>query len=332
MAAKLPDYMMPAHIVLMDQFPLTRNGKIDKKALPDPESSESHTELHEDAETETEKALSAIWINLLELESISLNDNFFNVGGDSLLAVRLISLIRKEMGVEVRISDLFEHPTVKSLAAHLAIPSIDNVLPPITAHPRPADIPLSFSQERLWFIDRLQGSVPYHIPAVLRLKGKLDIAAMNYALQMLVNRHEVLRTVIREKDGQGYQYILEKDGLKIDVIDGKPYSNDVDKLRSLVNKLITAPFDLAKDHMLRASLITLTEEEFMLVVTMHHIASDGWSLSILVNDVVELYSSYNEGSVSQLSFPADTICRLCIVAANTTTRKNFRTEIRLLEK
>ncbi|MEO7533278.1 MAG: amino acid adenylation domain-containing protein, partial [Ferruginibacter sp.] len=299
-AAKLPDYMMPAHIVLLDQFPLTRNGKIDKNALPDAEASELHAAQYEAAETETEKALTEIWKNLLELNTIGLNDNFFNVGGDSLLAVRLISKIRKELGIEVRISDLFEHPTIGSLAAHLAIPADDIAVPSISLQERPAHIPLSFSQERLWFIDRLDGSVQYHIPTILRLTGKLNIAALNKALQTIINRHEILRTVILENEGEGYQYILGQDQWEMHIIDGAQYGENRQQLELDIKQLINAPFNLAEDQMIRADLIRLNEEDHILVVTMHHIVSDGWSLSIIVKEVVELYAAYIEGRSAQL--------------------------------
>lgn len=161
-------------------------------------------------------------------------------------------------------------------------------------------IPLSFSQERLWFIDRLSGSLQYHIPAVLRLKGRLNTGALQYALQTIVDRHEVLRTVIREQDGEAWQYIKAKDNWQLAVIDGDRYREDVDALGRYIQELVGKPFDLSQDDMLRATLILLDKEEQVLVVTMHHIASDGWSRSILVKEVVELYGSYEEGRLPGL--------------------------------
>ncbi|MGZ5133943.1 MAG: condensation domain-containing protein, partial [Flavitalea sp.] len=154
------------------------------------------------------------------------------------------------------------------------------------------NIPLSFSQERLWFIDQLEGSLQYHLPTVLRLKGNLNKEALIYALQNVVNRHEVLRSVFREKDGQGYQYIKDIDEWQLFESDGGKFNVDPDRLKEYVDGFIRKPFDLANDYMLRAHLIKLDEQEHLLVVVMHHIASDGWSMSIIVKEVVELYNAY----------------------------------------
>jgi hypothetical protein len=163
-------------------------------------------------------------------------------------------------------------------------------------------IPLSFSQERLLFMDKLAGSVQYHIPAVLRLKGKMNRDALEYALQTIVIRHEVLRTVIREgEEGDAYQQVKEPNAWNFSVVDGSGYKADPCGLQQYIETLIKAPFDLSKDYMLRADLISLDEEEHVLVVTMHHIASDGWSISILVKEVVELYSSYEEDRPMELA-------------------------------
>ncbi|HET9277763.1 MAG TPA: condensation domain-containing protein, partial [Flavitalea sp.] len=162
------------------------------------------------------------------------------------------------------------------------------------------EIPLSFSQERLWFIDQLEGSVQYHLPAVLRLKGKLNTAALDFAFQTIVNRHEVLRTVFRERDGQARQHIKEKNAFNLNAIDGSAYQEDQFALSKLLEKLIRQPFDLANDYMVRVSLITLNQHEHILVVIMHHIASDGWSLSIIVNEVAELYASFIENRTPRL--------------------------------
>jgi amino acid adenylation domain-containing protein/FkbM family methyltransferase len=290
---QLPEYMIPANMILVDHFPMTRNGKLDKSALPEPDSTESLSNEYEVPITDNEKELVRIWQQLLEIDTVGIHDNFFELGGDSLTAVRLVSIIRKELSVELAISDIFDYPSVASLAGRLQGKSDVTVLPPVIAQSRPLDIPLSFSQERLWFIDRLEGSIQYHIPAVLRLKGKLDTQGLENAIKVIVNRHEVLRTVILEKEGRGYQYIQDKDNWRLNFINGSIF-NHPDKLKQQIKGLVDEPFDLSKDHMLRADLITLAEEEFILVVTMHHIASDGWSLSILIREVVELYSSYQD--------------------------------------
>ena len=212
---QLPDYMVPAHLVELDSFPLTANGKIDRKALPDPEG--PTTAQYTAPTNETEEKLKGIWQEVLELEDLSTTDDFFELGGHSLLAVRLISLIRKAFGMELPIADVFDYPTVEKLAARLTTDASTAILPPVTAEERPEYIPLSFSQERLWFIDSLEGSVQYHVPTVLRLKAELNQEALENTLKTIINRHEVLRTVIREHDGQGYQQIMPADNWTLDV-------------------------------------------------------------------------------------------------------------------
>jgi amino acid adenylation domain-containing protein/FkbM family methyltransferase len=288
---KLPEYMLPANIVLLHQFPLTLNGKIDTKALPPQETNEFATAQSQEHASEVEKTLVEIWKDLLEIDHVGFTDNFFNSGGDSLLVVRLISLIRKEFGAEISITNVFENPTVKGLARLLNISSESEVMPAVEIQQRPQRIPLSFSQERLWFIDQLEGSVKYHIPVVLRLNGVLDEEALQAALQTIVNRHEVLRTVYKEYKGKAYQSVLNKDEWLLNRVNGSGYEQQPEALRQLIEQLINKPFDLAKDHMLRCDLIALAEEESILIAKMHHIASDGWSTSIIVREVVELYEA-----------------------------------------
>ena len=153
-------------------------------------------------------------------------------------------------------------------------------------------IPLSFSQERLWFIDQLEGSVQYHMPVVLRLSGSLDSNALACALQTIVQRHEVLRSVIKDHEGKGFQYVMEKDSWHLAYNDKACLNNDPIALKCEIQKLLTKPFDLSRDHMLRADLLRLSEEEHILAVVIHHIASDGWSLSIIVKEVVGLYTAF----------------------------------------
>ncbi|MEJ7675840.1 MAG: amino acid adenylation domain-containing protein [Chitinophagaceae bacterium] len=162
-------------------------------------------------------------------------------------------------------------------------------------------LPLSFSQERLWFIDRLEGSVQYHVPAVWRLQGELNKEALSRSLHDIVQRHEVLRTVILEEQGQAFQFIMDTEGWQLAMFDGLLYREDKERLQQDIQDSIREPFDLSKDYMLRASLITLSDQEHMLIVTTHHIASDGWSTSILVNELMELYNAYDEDRPARLA-------------------------------
>ena len=159
---------------------------------------------------------------------------------------------------------------------------------------------VSFAQERLWFIDQLEGSIQYHIPTILNLKGNLNVEALQYAIQQVINRHEVLRTVIRENEGRAWQYIKDKDGWQLNKLDGNQYKQDPDQLQSFIQQLINAPFNLANDYMLRAHLLGISEQEHVLIVTLHHIASDGWSNSIIVRELVELYNAYEKRETPDL--------------------------------
>ncbi|MDQ6815235.1 MAG: condensation domain-containing protein, partial [Bacteroidota bacterium] len=298
---RLPDYMVPAEFMALNQLPLTVNGKVDRLFLSQRQDKGLVNKLNYQAPfTKAEKILANIWQELLGIERVGVHDDFFEMGGHSLLAMRVISAIRKELEVELAIKDLFIYSTITDLAAHLHNLTKGVLLPSVQVQTRPEHIPLSFSQERLWFIDKLEGSVQYNIPSVLRLKGKLNKAALVYALRTVVNRHEVLRTIFLEEEGESYQRVKNTDEWLMAELDGSAYKNDAEGLRQFVQKLIKKPFDLSKDDMLRAALITIGEQEYVLVLTVHHIASDGWSTSILVKEVVELYSAFEDGRQPQL--------------------------------
>ena len=293
--SKLPEYMVPALWVELESMPLTPNGKIDKKALPDPDASELTSNEYVAPQTELEAKMAVIWEKVLQLERVGVNTDFFELGGHSLLAMRLVSAIRKEMEVELAIRDVFVYPTIARLSAHVATVNPGLLLPPVEVlHPRPERIPLSFSQERLWFIDKLEGSVHYHVPAVLRLKGKLNKEALANSLQTIVSRHEVLRTVFKEEEGEAWQEIKDAEQWQLNQTNKSDYATDQEGLQQYIQERISDPFDLSRDNMLRAELIRIEEEYHVLIVVLHHIASDGWSRSILVKEVAELYAAYDE--------------------------------------
>ncbi|GEO12155.1 non-ribosomal peptide synthetase [Segetibacter aerophilus] len=298
---KLPEYMLPSKFVAIQKMPLNNNGKIDRKFLSLIENTASDSRGNYVApRNDLEKSIADIWKSLLNIDQAGINDNFFELGGHSLLAVRVISAIRKRLNIDLGVRDIFSYPTIKELAVYLKTLDKSSSLSPIKVGPRPENIPLSFSQERLWFIDQLEGSVQYHIPAVLRLKGKLNIPALRNSLQAVVERHEVLRTVIKQEKGRGYQYILPNEQLELEFVDEKIYEDSQADLEKLVFQKIKKPFDLSKDLMIRASLIRLGNEEHLLVITMHHIASDGWSTSIVVKEVMEGYESGLKGEKAPL--------------------------------
>ena len=298
---RLPDYMVPAVIVELKSLPLTPNGKIDRQALPDPDGNEMLSGKYVAPRNKVEEKLAVIWQDVLELEKVGVNDDFFELGGHSLLAIRLISAIRKEFTVEMPIGDIFEYSTIASLQARLKSQSNAAVLPSIQMETsRPQHIPLSFSQERLWFIDQLEGSVPYHRPMILRIKGALNSKGLAYSLRALVNRHEVLRTVILSDEGQPYQHIMDKDTWELSVNDGLRFSEDFEGLQNYIKQTINKPFDLSKDHMIRANLIVFNDYDNILILTLHHIASDLWTSSVLVKEMMEYYSAYVENRPSEL--------------------------------
>ncbi|WP_198172462.1 non-ribosomal peptide synthetase [Hymenobacter ginkgonis] len=299
---RLPEYMVPTEFIALSHLPLTGNGKVDRRFLSQREDRGVATKFNYEApRNEAERQLATIWQELLGVEQVGIHDNFFELGGHSLLATRVVSAVRKGLAVEMVIKDLFVHPTIAELAEHLPAQAKGEALPTLSRQPLPERIPLSFSQERLWFIDQLEGSVQYHVPVVLRLKGQVNRPALAAALRTILQRHEVLRTVLRAHDGQAYQQVLPHDDWQLGVLDGCVYIADPEAVQLQVQQLITQPFDLSRDPMLRATLLKLAEQEHLLVITLHHIASDGWSLSILFRELVALYEAHTEGRAVHLA-------------------------------
>jgi acyl carrier protein len=252
------------------------------------------------AESDLEKTLVQIWEQLLHIDRIGVNDNFFELGGHSLLVIRMISACRNQLNIELNIREVFLFPTIALLSEHIQRGKDEiNHLPVLIKSVRPQLIPLSFAQERLWFIDKLEGSSHYHIPFVIRLKGALKSDVLQRSFQQIVNRHEVLRTVIIEQNGAGFQYVKPENQWKLQEIECTKYSKS--EVDALVKRLINAPFDLSQDDMIRVDLLNVNQDEFILVVTMHHIASDGWSISILANELVKIYNGYANGE--QIDLP-----------------------------
>jgi amino acid adenylation domain-containing protein/thioester reductase-like protein len=291
----LPDHMIPSLFISLPELPLTNNGKVNKRALPEPGASAQDLVRYTPPRNRTEQELVSIWETLLQVPQIGIHDNFFELGGHSLLAMRLQSALRKRLGMEIPIRSIFAHPTIARLGSLIRETDGGLTLPAITAGERPRFIPLSYSQERLWFIDQMEGSVQYHMPLVLRLRGRLDRAALERSIQTIIDRHEVLRTVIVLEDGYSCQRVRDDDQWHLNVIDSPVYRGDATAWRPLAQTLIRKTFDLGRDHMLRADLILLGGEEYVLVMTMHHIASDGWSISILFREFIALYDAFARG-------------------------------------
>ncbi|ERT10386.1 non-ribosomal peptide synthetase, partial [Photorhabdus temperata] len=294
LSAILPDYMVPAAFVRLDTFPLTPNGKLDRRALPAPGEEAFARQVYEAPQGETETTLAAIWRELLGVEQISRYDNFFALGGHSLLAVRMMNRIAA-LGIALPLSTLFKFPALMTFAEAMRarFDEPGRILPAIVPLSREGQLPLSFAQQRLWFLAQFDGvSDTYHIPLALRLHGQLDIAAWQQALNTLFARHEALRSVFVAVDGQPQVELLQAEsGLPMKKYDLRD-APDVDaQLAFLSAQEAEASFDLARGPLIRSSLVQLADDDHVFLLTQHHIVSDGWSLGILKSELEALYAA-----------------------------------------
>ena len=303
----LPEYMMPSAFVTLAELPLTPAGKIDRKQLPVPDQNWSGAGPGYVAPcTPVEEMLCGIWERVLRVERVGVYDNFFELGGHSLLATQIISRLKEAFQIEIPLRTLFEAPTVAEFSeiTQAAIQK-RHVLPvaSIEAASRDEDLPLSFAQQRLWFVDQLEGGhSAYNIPVALRLRGSLNVMALERTLSEVVRRHEILRTTFPMVDGQPVQAISSPQPFHLAVVDlsGLPEDERESKAQQLSRKEAQSPFDLMNGPLLRASLLQLNEEEHIVLFTMHHIISDGWSMGVLVHEVSALYTAFSEGNASPL--------------------------------
>ncbi|MDB6375062.1 amino acid adenylation domain-containing protein, partial [Photorhabdus bodei] len=291
----LPDYMVPAAFVRLDAFPLTPNGKLDRKVLPVPGEEAFAHQIYEAPQGEIEIALAAIWHELLGIEQVSRHDNFFALGGHSLLAVRMMNRIAT-LGVELPLSTLFESPSLIAFAEAMCaqLNKQGSILPAIMPISREGELPLSFAQQRLWFLSQFEGvSETYHIPMALRLCGQLDIIAWQRALDVLFARHEALRSTFVIVDGQSQVVLLPADlGMPIKRYDLRTASDMDEQCQRLCTQEIKAPFDLAQGPLIRSALIQRADEDYIFLLTQHHIVSDGWSVGVLMRELNALYTAF----------------------------------------
>ena len=296
LGAKLPEYMVPAHFMLLDRMPLSPNGKVDRKLLPAPDSSRPKAGREYIApRTPTEEMLASIWENVLHLEGIGVRDDFFALGGHSLNATQVVSRVREAFRVELPLRTLFEMPTIEALAKSIeALERGDEgaQAPPIVPVSRRKPIPLSFAQQRLWFLDQLDpGNWLYNVPRAIRLTGRLDVSAMERAINGLIDRHEILRTSYPVVDDHPVQLIARELSIDLPFVDisSFPASQREQEARRIVQEQAAKGFSLATDAILRAALIRLDEQDHVLFLNTHHIASDGWSSGVMLNDLSALY-------------------------------------------
>ena len=305
---RLPEYMIPSALVTLDELPRTPNGKIDRRALPEPELTRAQAEDYSAPRTSFEEGIADIWSELLHVKRIGHDDNFFDLGGHSLLATQAISRIRDLFKVEIPLRKFIETPTLRSLAFEVeaGLGSGTGVsLPPVRPTLRENDLPLSFGQRRLWLLQQLQpDSSFYNLGITLSLRGQLNLQALRHSLEEIIRRHEALRTAFPMRDGQPRQHISPDLPTNLRVIDLTGSHADSQQIEqsalALAQEEARQPFDLSTGPLWRSLLLRLDDDQHLLLLCLHHIISDGWSTSILVRELATLYEAFSAGHPSPL--------------------------------
>ena len=306
---QIPHYMVPSAFVFLAEMPLTPNGKLNRQALPVPEGDQYvHSESYIAPRTCSERAVAELWQELLHIPQVGIKDNFFHLGGHSLLATRLMSRLRQLFKIELPLKVLFDKPTLAELVAAIveAQQAAERLsAPPLVPQARPQQLPLSYAQQRLWFIDQLQpNSALYNIPAAIRLHGYLNIVALQQALDMLVARHEVLRTHFEvTPEGYGHQVIVPNTRFTLKMVDLCSLER-VDREAALQHVMVQeagSAFELNKGPLVRGQLVRLDDAEYALLLTMHHSVFDGWSWRVLREELNALYAAYDAGQTNPLA-------------------------------
>ncbi len=298
----LPDFLIPAAYVELAALPLNRNGKIDRPALPAPEYARPRlATAPAQPRTPTEETVAGLWMDVLGLRQVGVEDNFFELGGHSLLATQVVSRLRSVFGVEVALATVFDHPTVRQVAAAVDAAIPGEQAPPIRPVGRSGPLPLSYAQQRLWFLDQLEpASADYNIPVTLRLRGVLDVAALQGALDEVVRRHEVLRTRLVTVDGAALQVIDPPLGLGLAVVDLTADRDPWPHAMAIAAADAAVPFSLGTDQPVRGRLIRLAPGDHVLCLVLHHVASDEWSAGVLRGELSALYEAFEAGRPSPL--------------------------------
>jgi amino acid adenylation domain-containing protein len=302
---RLPEYMVPSALVELEQFPFLPNGKVDRSALRSPDSRDREKQ-YVKPRTPEEEILCGVWEEVLKREQVGIRDDFFELGGHSLLAMRLVSRMRNALSVEVPLRVLFDRPTIEGIAEWLEQETKNGArmeLLPIPRVPRDQPLPLSYAQQRLWFLDRMDPGTPvYNITGAFRLKGDVNTAALEMAFQEIVRRHESLRTCFAERDGVPVQVIGDTPLEVLRHVDLRttPATERQKAVHGCIAQEFGLGFDLKHEIPLRVTLLHLSEREYVVVLVMHHIASDGWSMAILIEELSILYESFRQGKPAGL--------------------------------
>jgi len=301
LGSRLPDYMIPSVFETLDAFPLTPNGKVDRKALPEPSSTRPELgKQYVPPRNATEESLAAIWSEVLGVEQVGVHDSFFELGGHSLLATRVVSRAAQVLNVEVRLRDLFHSPTIAGLAEQIASAQRRGARPrpPIVPVPRDGELPASYTQEALWFLDQLEPDLPtYTSYSALEVEGPLDVAALERALNNLVERHEALRTRFPEVNGKPVQVIEPPVPRPLPVVDLTriPESDRESELERWLLEETGRPIDLQVGPLLRMTVLRLAETRHVVAITLHHIVDDGWSSAVMARELIALYEACRSG-------------------------------------
>ncbi|MET1080988.1 MAG: amino acid adenylation domain-containing protein, partial [Pseudomonas sp.] len=299
LAAVLPDYMVPTAYVRLPRLPLTATGKLDRRALPVPDDQAVLQRDYQAPEGALEQDLAQLWSQLLGVERVGRQDHFFELGGHSLLAIRLISQLRQRLNIELPLAALFAHPRLQALAVQVAAAG-QSRLGRIEPADRSAPLPLSPAQQRLWFVASVdaRASLAYHIPVAVRLRGQLDRAALQHALDRILERHEALRTRVVLLEGRPCQVIDPPRPFALPIQEARDLPPG--GLEALCQAAAAEPFDLAAGPLVRARLLCLADDDQVLLLTLHHLVADGWSLSLLMRECAALYRAAREGQADPL--------------------------------
>ncbi|MHC5725552.1 MAG: condensation domain-containing protein, partial [Nostoc sp.] len=304
---QLPDYMIPSAFIEMESFPLTPNGKVNRRTLPEPTTSRPELgQTFVEPRTPTEEILAGIWRDVLGLEQVGIYDNFFDLGGHSLLATQVIALTRKAFGIELPILSLFESPAIAPLAQKIATAKApDRQELSLKRFPSQNEpIPISLTQLELWFFDQFYpGNSIYNLPLVYRITGALNEKALSESLREIVRRHETLRSTFQVKNGQVVYAVVNDPVFDFSVIDLQhlPETEREAQATQQAEQEIKHPFDLARGPLLRSKLWRLDEQEYLFVAVTHHIVADGWSFSVLTQELAKVYEAFCEGKPSPLT-------------------------------